>query len=198
MPVQLEYTQNNQLLWSDAQPVSWHSVAPNSHIYSLMYLPHPQHCPLILLGHLETSVQVQSITLWISHSGAKRNLKDLKIEVKTKASLDCSLSFTQPLLPTESQLSYFPKTYYMLPWQNCIISFLKDRSYHTQNNWQSSTIMKVPWRSIQSRLANKVQKFPNCSSTSYQGSSHILRLKFAFPASLLKFSAKEFRNKRRN
>lgn len=39
-----------RILRSDAQAVSWHSVALNSRFWSLTYLLHPQHCPLILSG----------------------------------------------------------------------------------------------------------------------------------------------------
>lgn len=61
--------------------MSWHLVATSSHFYGLMYLLHPEHCPLIVLGHFETAVQVQVITLQISCSGAKRSKNR---EVKTK------------------------------------------------------------------------------------------------------------------
>lgn len=107
---------------SGTRAVSWHSVAPSSRFCSLTHLLHPQHCALTLFGapwkHSSTPIYyLVNITL----ESEKESKNYLKIEVKTKASLDCGLSSTQPLFHAERELSYFPKTRYMLAWQNCII-----------------------------------------------------------------------------
>lgn len=90
MSIQLEQARNNRLGWSDAQAVSWHSIAPSSSSVAL-HTPSTHNTALeFRLGHLENTrcsspVQVQSITWWISCWRAKRNLNYLKIEVKSKS-----------------------------------------------------------------------------------------------------------------
>lgn len=81
------------LLWCTSAPMSWHSVAPSSHFYGLTYLLRPEHCPVTVLGHFETAVQVQVITLQISCSGAKRS-KNREVKTKNLTGLWFALSLT--------------------------------------------------------------------------------------------------------
>lgn len=103
----------NRLPGSDARAVSRHSVAPQQPLLEPYIPPLPTTLPFnFLWGTLKTQlVQGQSITWWILCWRAKRDLNYLKIEVKTKASLSCGLSSTQPLFHAERELSNSPKTH---------------------------------------------------------------------------------------
>lgn len=47
--MQQRYSQNKQLMWANALTLSWQLITHSSHVYSLTYLLHSEHCPLIPL-----------------------------------------------------------------------------------------------------------------------------------------------------
>lgn len=86
------------------QPLLWPHTPP----------PPPTLWFNFVWGTLKTQLNSNPLPCEYHVGEQKEKQNYLKIEVKTKASLDCGLSSTQPLFHAERELSYFPKTRYML------------------------------------------------------------------------------------